>query len=131
MFEIYMGTKAVGTARVSREGLYYRFDCTCKPPDSSLYRIWVTDGTGETDLGICVPDGGVYTLTKRLPVKGFRGETFSFSLRRNEEKKAPPIPLEMLEQAVLCNGQILIKDPIPAQPDSDPSPEYPHKWEQP
>ena len=138
MFNIYMGSKVVGTAQVDRKGLYCQFRCTCKPPDDGIYRIWVSDGLSNIDLGICVPDGAVYTLIKRVPAKLLSGENFTFTLQPKDSKnggltsgeKEPFQQLEMLEMAKLSeeNGQqIIVIEQAPIQQDNDPNPEPPNK----
>ena len=142
MFDIYKDSKVVGTAQVQRKGLYYQFICSCKPPDKGIYRIWVSDGCDELDLGICVPEGDTYTLTKHLPVKLLKGETFNFTLQSKDWKKTGSTPeseklfphLDMLEQAKLSevNGQeMIIIEQVQDRQDSDLNPEYVNRWEQP
>lgn len=140
MFDIYIDSKAVGTAKVDRKGLYYQFSCSCKPPDNGIYRVWVNDGVVDFDLGICVPDGATYTLTKRLPAKLLSSKNFMFSLQPKDGKmsassnveEGPFQQLEMLEMAKLSeeNGQqTIIIEQVPTQQDSDLNPEFPSKWE--
>lgn len=130
MFDIYMDSKIVGTAQLDRKGLYYQFTCFCKPPDSGLYRVCVSDGVTKADLGICVPEGERYTCTKRLPAKLLNGENLVFSLQPKDKMKnggiveiiAPFAHLEMLEQAKIIdeNGQkVVVIEPVPIQQDSD------------
>lgn len=140
MYEIYIGSKAVGTAQVDKKGLYYQFSCSCKPPNNGMYRVWVNDGVVDFDLGICVPDGAAYTLIKRVPAKLLTGENYKFTLQPKDNKnggltageKKPFQQLEMLEMAKLSeeNGQqIIVIEQAPIQQDNDPNPEPPNKWE--
>jgi len=138
MYEILMFDRCVGSAEVKKEGLYYRFICTCIPPDRGIHRIKVSDGDKEQDLGICVPVGSKFYLTSRVPIKRLKGECFNFTLVPEQEEWFPvasgkPFPhLDKIETARLqiTNGrpQIVI-DPASDLQDSGLSPEYPNKSE--
>ena len=142
MYDIIMGTQVVGKAQVSKEGLYYRFSCQCTPPDGSIHRISVSDGNNTKDLGICVPEGEMFCLVSRVPVKYLPGDKLTFTLAPKEKQETavpvvtdePFAHLDMLDSARLqeAEGQteILIA-PAQDQQDSDPSQEPPHIWEQP
>ena len=135
LFDISLDFKIVGRAQVSRKGLYYQFVCTCTPPDNRIYKVWVSNGATEIDLGICVPAGDAYMLTKHLPVKLLPGENFTFSLHPKDVKRGvdaadepPAEPLEQLEYAKLniVNGQETITiEQFPDRPGSDLNPESP------
>ena len=133
MFDIFMDNKIVGTAKAERKGLYYHFTCTCKPPDNGIYRVWVSDGSAEIDLGICVPEGAFYTLRKQLPAKLLRDAEFKFTLLPKDrkltyapkEKNLSFQDLELLQYAKLSDEseeQTIIIEQAPDQPDSDPNP---------
>ena len=118
-----------------REGLYYRFFCTCKLPDKSICRIIVSDGENRKDLGICVPSGDRFTLTARVPVKYLPGESLRFTLKPQERvipvaADKPFSHLEELDRARFRmndgKGEILI-DSTPGQQDSDQNREFLHK----
>ena len=142
MFDILMDTQVVGNARVDREGLYYRFTCTCTPPDSGIHRIRVSDGNNTKDLGICVPTGTAFSLVSRVPIKYLPGDKLSFTLVPKEKKEIsvpvatgePFAHLDELEAAhlnVTDSQPEIVIDSVPDQQDSDPSQESPHIWEQP
>lgn len=92
MFKIYYNNKSVGNAQISEEGLYYRFRCSCTLPKDDLFRISVTDGVKRQDLGICVPEGEKFTLTKRLPKKCFTGKDWSFTIL-NKDNPMVTVPV--------------------------------------
>ena len=137
-----MDTQVVGQAEVMKEGLYYRFSCKCTPPDDGVYRIIVSDGNYEKNLGICVPTGAWFCLVSRVPVKYLPGEELKFTLIPKDKKGSvihvesdKPFPaLDKLESACLqeteCGAEIVI-DPAPDQQDSDLNQEFQHKWVQP
>ena len=133
MFDIYMDDKIVGTAQVQRIGLYYQFDCCCKPPDNDIYRVWICDGSTETDLGICVPERDTSTLRKRMPVKYLSGTEFKFILLQKDRKPGPAPSnnsgilqnLDKLEYAKLSEKdgqQTIVISPAPNPQDSDLNP---------
>lgn len=133
-----MNTQAVGRAEVKKEGLYYRFFCTCTPPDNGIYRIVVCDGSNTRDIGICIPTGTV----ARVPIKYLPGERLTFSLVPKDRKEtAVPVatgePFERLEQLDNARFQVtqgqpeILIDPAQDPQDSDPSQEPLQKWEQP
>ena len=68
-YGILMGGKEIGTVKVTRQGLYYGFDCRCDLSGEVICRLTVTCGTKTHNLGIPVPEGGAFKLRTRLPVK--------------------------------------------------------------
>ncbi len=63
------GSREVGQVRVTREGLYYRFSCTCRMPGDVISRVTVSCGGKTESLGILVPGAGGFALETKLPVK--------------------------------------------------------------
>ena len=80
MYEIICNKEFVGSAQVEKEGLYYKFLCTCLPPNEEIHRITVSDGETVRDLGICVPGDGKFILTARVPIKYLKGDKLTFTL---------------------------------------------------
>ena len=68
-YQILMGGKEIGTAKVTRQGLYYCFDCRCDLSGEVICRLTVTCGEKIHNLGIPVPEGDTFALRTRLPVK--------------------------------------------------------------
>lgn len=69
MIDIMLGGRAVGSAQVERQGLYYHFDCRCNLSGEVIYRIQAkAEGTWE-NLGIPVPEKGGFTLRCSIAVK--------------------------------------------------------------
>lgn len=92
-YDILLWDKPVGTAKVSREGLYYRFHCRCSMTEDTLCRVNV----GTESLGILVPMGDGFGLDTKLPMKRFAGIVPEFRLVPNKpvlEGKFIPIKPE-------------------------------------
>lgn len=68
-FDVCLGEEAVGTAWVKKAGLYYHIRCSCRLTGQVRYKILATGGSGEADLGLCVPYADGYGLEVRLPIK--------------------------------------------------------------
>ena len=77
---IHFGKEPVGKVRVSRQGLYYCFQCRCNPSEDTVARLIVANGSFSENLGILVPMGNGFGLDTRRPVKLFTNEEFSFEL---------------------------------------------------
>ena len=68
-FDIQLGGISVGTAWVSKTGLYYHISCDCNLTGEVRYKIIATGTDGACDLGLCVPKGNNFGLEIRLPIK--------------------------------------------------------------
>jgi hypothetical protein len=91
---IYLGDDIIGEARIDRQGLYYLFSCRCDLTGEVMCRVVVQTDGGQVNLGIPVPDGWVFTLKTRVPVKHFEG-VFKriFIIPRHPRVKEVFIPL--------------------------------------
>lgn len=78
MYEILLGGQSVGEVHVTKQGLYYHFDCRCDFTGEVMYRIAVKCGDDEQILGIPVPEGENFVLRTRVPIKKLPEGTFSF-----------------------------------------------------
>ena len=124
-YEVFLGDKAVGTAQVLREGLYYRIRCRCNLSGDVLYRVLIRCDRVEESLGILVPKDGAFSVETRIPVKKIGEGKLSFSVVPRHkplgEMFVPLFPeepfryIEKLKTAYLekRNGQvgIIIKEP--------------------
>lgn len=116
MYSVFFNDTPVGQARVKREGLYYKILCRCVFPHKNIYRIKVTDGNKEVDLGICVPEGNYFTLISRIAVKNIPGDNLQFTVTTNQTTeyfvadRKPFHDLDKLETARLQNrnGQLYV-----------------------
>jgi len=116
-YEVYLGAEAVGNVTVTREGLYYRFVCSCRL-SGDVCKLQITCGGKEESLGTLVPSGQYFCLNTRIPIKRFGNGQPHFLVSPNRPvmagKFVPICPeepfayLERLKDAYLeCrNGQI-------------------------
>lgn len=68
-YDILLGGESAGNARVTREGLYYRFDCCLRLSGEVMYKLILQKGAETLNLGIPVPQGNLFTLRTRIPAK--------------------------------------------------------------
>lgn len=66
-YPILLGGQRVGQAQVTRRGLYYHFFCQIKLTGQTLCRLELTCGDKRESLGVPVPEGRVFVVTKTLP----------------------------------------------------------------
>ena len=64
-FPIVENDVRIGTLRVSRDGLYTRFEAEI-PAREGLQRLWLCGRGGHVCLGVLLPAQGMLTLQKRL-----------------------------------------------------------------
>ena len=93
-YDITFEAAPIGTARMEKQGLYYRFVCRCRLPEEGLYRIHVILGDKREDLGICVPVDGAFGMDKMISAKRLGEGTPAFELvirdwQPPEQKKEP------------------------------------------
>lgn len=69
MYDVFLGTQPIGTAEVTKEGLFYRIVCRCRLSGEVVYKVHVICADKTEDLGILVPQSGAFVLTARLPIK--------------------------------------------------------------
>lgn len=81
IYTVWLGNKNVGQAVVERCGLYYRFQCSCRLRSNVMCRVEITCAGTHENLGILVPSGNDYVLTKSLPAKKFKDGQPKFSLQ--------------------------------------------------
>ena len=79
-YKIYMGKEQVGQAWVYKEGLYYTFRCRCELESDIICRVLVSCGDHQVNLGVLVPEGKWYMLTKRIPIKLLGVGLFEFRI---------------------------------------------------
>lgn len=78
VYHIWLGKETVGQAAVSRQGLYYCFDCRCRLHSKVMCKVTVSCGGHHENLGILAPCGKDYALNRRIPVKQFPAGTPEF-----------------------------------------------------
>ena len=130
-----MGSERVGSACVTKEGLYYRISCRCLLSGSVPCVVKVT-GDREMDLGLCVPLCGGFGVETRIPIKRVGEGTLNFRVlpkHRIRTEQFVPVSAEepfryitRLKDAYLVrrNGQmgLLFTDRSPSPLDSDQNP---------
>ena len=95
----------VGSAQLTAEGLYYCIHGKVRLPDGDIYRLFASNRNRCICLGICVPDGDLFVITKRIPIKQFANySAFSFYIDTREEIRerrlysvSPDKPFEKLK----------------------------------
>ena len=137
LYDIFRGGEKIGKAEVRREGLYCRFRFVCDLSGEVIYRLLVTWGEKQINLGIPVPCGDAFRLDTRVAVSKLGQGTPSFlAVPRHPEKTgmwvkvSPDEPftyLHRLKNAVpeIRDGKmgILIKDfEAPVPPDNGQNP---------
>ena len=91
-YEVTLDGQAVGTAELSREGLYYRIRCRCRLKENQLYRLYA-DGE---KVGVLAPENGEWTLITKVSAKRLR-QGCVFSLDENREQFFPFRPGEVFD----------------------------------
>jgi len=71
-----------------RQGLYYRFQCRCRVSRESMYRLMVSSGEKQENLGILLPMDGGFGLDTRLASKKLGQGKMSFFLLPGRESSA-------------------------------------------
>ncbi len=64
-----LGGQAIGTVRVSREGLYSRIRARCRLSGEVMYRLFAVGEETARDLGIFVPAGAVFEVRTKIATK--------------------------------------------------------------
>ena len=97
-YQIMLGDKAIGTAQVIREGLYYRIRCQCELSGETIFRVVVRCAQQEENLGILAPNGSRFGLETRLAAKKLGKPPFRFSVVPKERSvKGCFVPLSAEE----------------------------------
>lgn len=77
-YDILLNGECVGSADVSKEGLYYNFSCQCTLKRNTVYKLILVSGQKNMTLGIPIPAGNGFVLHKKLPVKHFEEQEYQF-----------------------------------------------------
>lgn len=97
-YDVVMGKEVVGTATVTQQGLYYRFQCRCNISGSVICRVMVSCNGHHENLGVLVPADGGFGLTTKLAVKRLGKGQFQFRVspkhQKSEGKFIPIYPEE-------------------------------------
>ena len=85
---VFLSDRIIGNVRVTKEGLYYRFQCHCDLPDNEIFRLFAQGSKQRIDLGILAPDKVGYSIIKKVPIKEFGEELLSFQVWPQEQMKS-------------------------------------------
>lgn len=127
-YPIVLAGETVGSAKVKRQGLYWKICCRCKLPGEVVYKVILCCQNREADLGVLVPGPEGFEIETSLPVKKVGTGGFSFrAVPRHAQvtrKFVPIYPeepfsyLERLKEAYLevRNGQVGVMLPQTTDP---------------
>lgn len=87
IYEVTYRGQTVGTAEITREGLYLRICARCRVSDNEIHRLYA-DGE---KIGVLMPDRGGLVLETRIPAKRLK-EGCAFSLDEKAEQFIPIRP---------------------------------------
>lgn len=79
-FPVTVCGKHAGKVWVQRKGLYYLFSCRCNISGNIMYRLMVTCGRMQENLGILIPQEHGFGLEKTLAVRRIGEGDMSFTL---------------------------------------------------
>ena len=103
-YEILLSGTPVGQVVVTRQGLYYHFDCRCRFSGEVMYKLTVTGGSMTENLGSPVPDGNTFVLATRLPVKKLGEGRLEFrAVPRHAQLQGKFIPISPEEPFAYLN----------------------------
>lgn len=94
VYDVLFSGQPVGKVRVERQGLYYCFSSCCQLSGEVIHKLAVTCGEHTENLGILVPEGKVFVLRVKIPVKRVgEGELHFRILPRHRELTGKFVPL--------------------------------------
>lgn len=76
IYPVFLGNESIGEAKVTRQGLYYHIACRCTLSGEVVHRLVLKKDDKTENLGIPIPEGRFFTLTKKLPVSRVGEGTF-------------------------------------------------------
>ncbi len=68
-YKIMMHNTQVGTASITKQGLYWVINCCCQLPDNKMHRVCMKTEDAEIDMGILVPNDHCFYLIHRVAMK--------------------------------------------------------------
>ncbi|MBQ9839135.1 MAG: hypothetical protein IJO56_06580 [Oscillospiraceae bacterium] len=123
IYPVVLGGEKIGSAAVTRKGLYLKILCRCRLSADVLYKVLASCGDREFNLGILVPGEDGFTLETSFPIKKLGDGPYCFrAVPRHistDGKFVPIYPeepfsyLQKLKQAYLeiRDGQIGLRIP--------------------
>ena len=117
--DIVLDGQVIGDCIVTREGLYYRFQCSCRFEDRRVHKLFVKASPNIIPLGVCIPSGDKFVLDKRIPITKI-GNAIRSVLADHPGSTYQRIDLSHLQNAYLnSNGQLAFRDQSPDPQGSD------------
>lgn len=122
-YPIFWKDDCVGTADVTRQGLYWELRVCAALPGEAMHRLWLYVGDWKKDLGTLIPISGGFGLVTHLAAKRIPAGDMEFWI---DDSKPIPEPPEEPEEAPegLAESEPETPDE-PAEPETPPEPEAP------
>jgi len=80
IYDVFSGGQRVGSVQLRKRGLYWQFDCHCKPVGKQVFRLEMKMGDQWKSLGIPVPEGECWCLSTRIPIRQMENSAEKFRL---------------------------------------------------
>ncbi len=93
-YGVRLGTDLVGKVNVRKQGLYCRFVCRCRLSGGGVFRLQVSCGGKQENLGILVPMEDGFGLDTRIPAKRLEeGEPVFTLVPKHEKREGQFVPI--------------------------------------
>lgn len=123
-WSVYREDEIVGQCHFVSQGLYWRVTCQCVQDSKAVSRLVLLDKDTPTSLGILIPQGGMWTLERRLAKKHLSPSTEPrlFLLEASKEIAFPKKqPAQSEPEAPLQQEEALSPAPPPVVPQVSPA----------
>lgn len=115
-YSVKLEQRQIGSARISREGLYCHVVCTCEMREERVYILYA-EGCGETlRLGILVPKNGKLCLDTKIPAKRFP-QTLDEVYLLEKGKDKPKEDIFLKEGEPVCGLENIMHSKLQFTPD--------------
>ena len=93
-YDVTLGAVTIGNVLVMKQGLYYRFECSCKLSGEVMYDLFLEADDHKMKLGLLMPSNGSFSLRTCLPIKHMgHGETIFYLKPRHAPIKEKIYPV--------------------------------------
>lgn len=117
-YAVLLDGKEVAQAHCTQEGLYYIVDCGCRLEAGAMYNLMAEGESGRENLGLLVPDRGLFRLRHRVPIKRLGAGELRFNLvgrQMQQSEEIVPVsedePFDYLQK--LDGARLVIRDGNP------------------